>query len=286
MGGHQLLEVQPFDFGELPADPVNEVVPGGAHGEPEGAGASRCQVLLEIREGGLRRVVGQRVHEADPVRFLRPDAAPREEEIRRAGRTDPLREQAGGRGSEHRQLDLGLSEHRAGSGEDQVAGGRQLEAAAQALAAHRHQDGDRACDELQDQRVQFAEHRGARSRQVLLDAGAEAEVRPLGLQKDGAQPCPRQVLAEGRPQRRDHGGVDDVRLGPGKTQAQQGAVLLQFHGEGGRAHRHLPGTRIARRVSLCAWAAAKTSLMSFSGWRSTKGARAIFPSSTRSSASG
>src|SRR5512141_3162156 len=110
VGGHQLLEVQPFDFGELPAEPLDEVEPGGVHGEPEGTGASRREVLLEIGEGGMRWVVGQRVHEADPVRFLRSDAAPGEEEIRRAGRTDPLREQAGGRGSEYRQLDLRLSE--------------------------------------------------------------------------------------------------------------------------------------------------------------------------------
>ena len=39
-------------------------------------------------------------------------------------------------------------------------------------------------------------------------------------------------------------------------------------------------------AALRAWAAAKTPLMSFSGWRSTKGASAIFPSSTRSSAGG
>ena len=68
-----------------------------------------------------------------------------------------------------------------GAAKIERAGERQLEPAAQALAAHGDQHRDRALDQAQEQRVEALQHRGATAGEMLLDAGAEAEMRPLGV---------------------------------------------------------------------------------------------------------
>ena len=115
--------------------------------------------------------------------MLRPDNS---RSIARRG-ADELRQQTGRRRREHADLDLGLAEAGVGRNEHQVAGERHFETAAQALPAHGDQHRHRRVDQLQHQRVNALEHRRALRRHMLLDAGAEAEMRTLGIEQDGAR---------------------------------------------------------------------------------------------------
>jgi hypothetical protein len=64
-----------------------------------------------------------------------------------------------------------------------VTGKRDLQASAQALASYRDQQWYRAFDHTQQQAMQAFEHSCALVGQMLLDACAEAEVRPFGVEE-------------------------------------------------------------------------------------------------------
>ena len=74
--------------------------------------------------------------------------------------------------------------------------------------------------------MQPRQHGGALIRQMFLDAGAETEMRPLGIDQHGAELAVAEMLGERLIERRDHGGIDQVGLRPVQPQPQQAAVRL------------------------------------------------------------
>ncbi len=92
---------------------------------------------------------------------------------------------------------------------------------------HRHQDRPRPVEHRAEQAVQRAQHLLAGRGQVLLDARAEGEVRPLVVDQRGEQAGVVAMRGERAGQRGDHRRVDEVGLGPREAQPQQRAVALQ-----------------------------------------------------------
>jgi len=247
--------VQPFDFGELPADPVNESYRAARTANRSALALRFARCSSKYARAPARSSPPR--HEADPVRLLRRCCAPRRE-ILGAGLPYPLRRSRRPRG-EHRQFDLGLSSVAPGRRRSGVRG-RQLEPPPRHWPRTATRTGP-AGDELQDQRVQFAEHRAAdpgRCSSTLapklsaaLRSSRTARIRvPTGAR-------------QGRPQRRSS---RRRRCSPwaGETQAQKGAVLFQFHMEGG-APIVSPGDEDRAPGQPARVAAANTSLISFSG---------------------
>ena len=64
------------------------------------------------------------------------------------------------------------------------------------------------------------EHRRALIGQMLLDAGAEAEMRTLGVDQDAAQIRVVAKFLKRFVQRGDHGGIEHIRLRPVEPQPQ------------------------------------------------------------------
>src|SRR5450631_2873058 len=74
--------------------------------------------------------------------------------------------------------------------------------------------------------MQPRQHGGALARQMFLDAGAETEMRPFGIEQHGAELTIAKMLGQRGIERRDHGGIDKVRLRTVEPQPQQAAVRL------------------------------------------------------------
>jgi hypothetical protein len=86
------------------------------------------------------------------------------------------------------------------------------------LPAHGDQHGDGAGQKAQQKGVDIPQHRRAIRRQMLLDARAEAEIRPLGVNQYAKEIMGREVCRERTIERGDHGGVDHIRPGPRQPQ--------------------------------------------------------------------
>ena len=97
------------------------------------------------------RIGGRFMGDADRRRLRAGDAAAGQQQIERALRADQFRQQAGGGRREHAELHFRLAEIGVGRDEDEMAGEREFQPAAEALAAHRHQNRHRRFDHAQDQ---------------------------------------------------------------------------------------------------------------------------------------
>ena len=114
-----------------------------------------------------------------------------------------------------------------GRDEYQMTGERHLEPAAEALAAHGDEHRNRRFDQPQDEPVNSLQHGRAPGRQMLLDARAEAEMRAFGIEQHRHDARVFQMLDERTVERRDHLGVDQIRLRPAQAKAQQPAFRLE-----------------------------------------------------------
>ncbi len=143
------------------------------------------EVRASPGERGRGRVVGQLVDEAQRERLLGADGAAGQAAGPRRAAADALgQDQRRDRG-EDAEPDLGLAEVRVRRGEDAVADAGQLEAAAQALAAHHGEHRDAAVDEARKQPVEAA------SMPATLRAGAPRTLAP----KEKCGPGPRAAMA-------------------------------------------------------------------------------------------
>ena len=149
--------------------------------------------------------------------MLRPD----KQQIERALRADQFRQQAGRRRREYAELHFRLAETGVGRNEDEMAGECKFQPAAEALAAHRHQQRHRRLDHAQDQFMQPRQHGGALTGQVFLDAGAETKMRSLGIDQRGAELAVAEMLGQRGIERRDHGSIDQIGLRTVQPQPQQ-----------------------------------------------------------------
>ena len=61
---------------------------------------------------------------------------------------------------------------------------------------------------------------------MFLDAGAETEMRSLGIDQHGAELTIAEMLGQRGIERRDHGGIDQIGLRAVQPQPQQPAVRL------------------------------------------------------------
>ena len=61
---------------------------------------------------------------------------------------------------------------------------------------------------------------------MFLDAGAETEMRPFGIDQHGAELAIAEMLGQRLVERRDHGGIDEIGLRTIQPQPQQAAVRL------------------------------------------------------------
>ena len=166
------------------------------------------------------------MRDADGRRLRAGDAAAGQQQIERALRADQFRQQAGGGRREHTELHFRLAEIGVAGDEHEMAGEREFQPAAEALAAHRHQQRHRRLDHAQDQAMQPRQHRGALRRQMLLDAGAEAEMRPFGIDQHRAELAVAEMLGQRLVERADHRGIDQIGLRTVEPQPQQRAVRL------------------------------------------------------------
>jgi hypothetical protein len=94
------------------------------------------------------------------------------------------------------------------------------------LAAHRHQQRHRRFDHAQDQAMQAGQHGGALTRQMFLNAGAETEMWPPGIEQRRAELAVTEMLRQRLVERHDHGGIDQIGLRPVEPQPQQATVRL------------------------------------------------------------
>jgi len=236
-GFHQPVEIQLLDLGQAVAHVAKHRAARGSQGMGQAGRALARQVSVEVRQRGSFRVVGYVLHQPGGTRLVGADRAPGEQQVLGVRLAHPVRQQHRRGRREHAELHLWLPELRVAAGENRSAGQRDLEAAAEALAAHGHQDRRREGEHCEHQPVQRREHGPTAVRQVLLDAGAEAEVRPLGGEQHAAQPPGSGVRGQRGGQRGDHCRVDDVRLRARERQAQQCAVALErLLQRGGLAH--------------------------------------------------
>ena len=97
------------------------------------------------------------------------------------------RQQRGRRGRKYTEGNLGKSEHRRALREDEVAGERQLEPAAEAPAARDRGGHGREIEQRVNQRVHLRQHAVDLAWRMLGNAGAEAEVRPGAFDRDQLQ---------------------------------------------------------------------------------------------------
>ncbi len=74
--------------------------------------------------------------------------------------------------------------------------------------------------------MQPRQHGGALTRQMLLDAGAETEMRTFGVENNRAELAVAKMLRQRLVERCDHGGIDKVSLRTVEPQPQQTAVRL------------------------------------------------------------
>ena len=189
------------------------------------------EVLVEPRERRAprdrrRRRGDEPERRASSASTLRPESS----SSSAAALADALRQQAARRGREDAELDLGLAELRVGRREDQRAGKRQLEAAAQALPAHGHQDRHRATRAWRrSERVQAlrASPRSgpakcSSTQAPKLKFGPSASIRRR--EQVAALEMRRRAPA---PSARDHRRVDDVGLGPREAQPEQRPASLE-----------------------------------------------------------
>ena len=63
--------------------------------------------------------------------------------------------------------------------------------------------------------------------QMFFDTRTEAEVRTFGVEQHATEPGMVAIVEERAMERRDHRGVDEIRLGPRQTQTQQRAIALE-----------------------------------------------------------
>src|SRR5450755_3246512 len=74
--------------------------------------------------------------------------------------------------------------------------------------------------------MKVSQHGGAMTWQMLLDAGAKAEMRPLGIKYHRAELVVADMLRERGIERGNHGGIDEIGFGPAQPQPQQAAFCL------------------------------------------------------------
>src|SRR6516225_3578464 len=86
-----------------------------------------------------------------------------------------------------------------------------------------------------------AQHINAFARSVLLDAGAEAEMRSFGVEQHGGEASIAKMLSQRFVERRDHFRVDNIRLWTAQAQAQKPAFHLKPDLEWGRCHQRAFG---------------------------------------------
>ena len=119
---------------------------------------------------------------------------------------------------------------------------------------------------------------GAGAGQVLLDAGAEAEVRAVGVEQHAAQRRHPGVAGEGGVERRDHRRVDDVGLGPrqsrGAAARRRAPARPAAAWSRGGQPRRAAGIRPSVKASSQAWPRA-------SAWRSATKSTSRVPSCPR-----
>jgi len=96
-------------------------------------------MLLEVSKRRALRVGSDLARKPHRSCVGAGDAAPRQQQIKRHGRSDDFRQQAGRSRRKHAQLYLGLTERGVGRDEQEMTGECELKAAAEALAAHRNQ---------------------------------------------------------------------------------------------------------------------------------------------------
>ena len=75
--------------------------------------------------------------------------------------------------------------------------------------------------------MQRSQHAGAALGQVLLDAGAKAEMRPFCIEQHAAQTGRRAMCIEGCLQTGNHRRIDDVGLRTVQPQTQQRAIAIK-----------------------------------------------------------
>ncbi len=223
------------------------------HGEAERATRTRfARCCVEPGERGGLRVVGHRVHEpeaaAPPARRSsgRTGAGPRP----RRARCAPAAAGRGGR--EDAEHDLRLAELRSGAAKSRWP------ASATSSPPPRHcpriatRMGTGNSSIRQQSAWSDCEHSGAGRRQVLLDAGAEAEVRAFGVEQDAAQR--RRLAARASASARRSAAIisasTTLALGRASRSAQQARRRARARLAAGAAH-HLPPFALAagRRLS-------------------------------------
>src|SRR5579864_1302594 len=224
---HQLGQIDLLDRGEFRGDPLDRAVPGGAGGKAQRCGALGRQIPIEIAERGGFGIVGNLCHKADLESFLGTDRASGKQEVLGGRKSNAFGEQTGGRRREDADLNLGLTEFGIPPGKQQMSSARKLKAAAETLAADRHQDRRGRSKDFQDQLMEAREHRRAAVRQMLLDRGTKAEMGAGRVDQNAAQSSIGDMLAERLLDRADHRRVKDIRLGAIEPQTKQVPVAFK-----------------------------------------------------------
>src|SRR3974390_2925497 len=102
-----------------------------------------------------------------------------------------------------------------------------------------------------------AQHIDAFARCVLLDTGAEAEMRSFGVEQHGGEASIAKMFGQRFVKRRDHFRVDNIRLWTAQAQAQKPAFHLKPDLEWRSRHRRSCGWMLLMNSSdrgvLAAW---------------------------------
>jgi len=111
-GFQEMVEVKPFDLVDAPLHLGDKSAAGGFDGAGERGGALVRKVGVEVGEGRGLGVIGDRVKQAERLRFRGVDRTARKEQVFGGALPDARRQEAGSRRSEYAELDLGLTELR------------------------------------------------------------------------------------------------------------------------------------------------------------------------------
>ena len=183
------------------------------------------------------------VDKAEALRGLGVDRFAGEQELEAFARRELARELVRRDGREDAEVDLRLAEGRAVRGQDEVAGHRQLAAAAEGRAAHEGDGDELELREHAEAVVKDGEHRHDAVAEVILHARAGGEGLAAGCVDDQGM-----AVARDAPDRvaqlLEHGDVEDVQ----RRIAERDPVHMRVGGEG---DLHRPRHRADRRRFVC-----------------------------------
>lgn len=232
MGFHEAIQVQGFKFAQATAQIADQGTPCGSQCTGQRDGTLGCKVGIKISQRRRFRVVRNGVHQAHGLGFDAAYRTSREKEVFSIRLIDAVRQQGRSRRGKNTEQHFRLTEFGIRCCKNGATRERNFQPAPQTLTAHSGENRPREFNHVNDQRVQRAEHGSTTLGQVLFDAGTEAEMRPFGIEQHREQAWVSAMCIQRRLQRRNHGGIDYVGLGPGQTQPQQCTVVLEPDFEG------------------------------------------------------